>query len=1036
MKIMKTLKYALLALVGVGAVACSKDSAYEPGAPEVEGCYGIYFAKDASSQTLEMEPTGNEDVFQYTAYRKEATDAVVVPVKIVKNTDNKFTVDAIEFAEGAKQTTFTITLAADAEPGVAYEFALAVEDPKFVSQYTADASKPTSIKLEVTRIKWVDLGEVAYTEDAFTPWLEEDAFTYNVKIQARYDSVADMDALMAAMAGNGSDADLAAVYRLVDPYNCGPFEGNAVLGQSGQYGPYQLSHNPGTHYVIIDATDPTHVFIEMSDIGLIINGTGSTSYLYSYAAYYMDGGYGKYEIPDDYYGTISGGRITFPVKMLLYSPSDDETKLYYGNTNGLWCLNLAPALAKYTLAMPSNESDADFAFEPIALGEGAAFYSESQVASWFPFLEKGEPTVTTDNVHRDFYMNYGTLYRLPACYADDFNIYFAAQGKKVTLPAEYASQPTGLTQNGLDVYMKIDAAKSSFDPETNEVVLVAEFVGYKGSTLAAKYGTFTETLSLTAPEFSVVAPADLRADFNYSTLFNDTFTSTFTASSWKTDFQQGTCMDADKAEHFSATAGTAYCLPNLYAEGYNLYFTAKFDEEGNGTVSVPADYAVQPTGMNVFGTTVYAAIQSGTVTKTGATLTITFVDFDGNVIPAGNKCKEQIVTFNWLEVATGTMSAYAFDAAVPGRVLAQAEGTNIYRIEDVWGYGKNLLFTWDKTTNKVEIDGLCATGLLYQGLEIYLCDNMGYATWAGYSFTWAQLEANGMHQSYFDPETNTFNFELFYAVPDAGVGAALGGMAFPETFVLDAAPVVADWEPWKVGTFTHTTDFWLDPAYLPYSEPDVVIERYGETDKYRFAVAGGNMTLEMNFNAEKGIVEIPQVIAAEEDYQGVHYVFYCGDWWALASAWGMSQNGTPLTKEQVYAVYPNSYNAETQTLSFYLGYYDLEGYVYTSVDNGSPTIHTLQITGDYVAEEGGAEQSASKLFVPSFAKKNHLYTPRVSSVSAAGKVVAKDINRNFSVKMQPAAAQRIEVNTNKGIAGATPKAYSAREAAMFGEIRK
>ena len=1032
MKTLKTLKYALLALVGISAVACSEDNTYTPGAPEEKDCYGVYFVKEEANQTLELDPT-ESTAMVYTVIRQNATDAVTVPVKIDANTDNLFSISPIEFAEGEDETTFTVSLSSESELGVEYEFGLSVVDPKFVPQYISNTTKPTSIHLSITRIKWVDLGEVAYTEDVLLPWCEEDNATYNVMLQVRENSVKDIDALKAAIAGAGSDADLAGVYRLVDPYNCGPFAGEVTIGVGSTSGPYALTHNAGTHYVVIDATDPTHVFIELSDTGLVINGTGSTSYVYSYAAYYMDeGGYGKYEIPDEYYGTLSGGSITFPVDKILHMPSDGEPgSLYYGNRSGKFCLNIAPALAKYTLQMPKGTSDGDFTFEEVALGD-AIFYSESQTASWYPILEKGEPSVTTDNVHRDFYMTYGTLYRLPECYAEGYHIYFAVKDGKVVVPANYTQQMTGLNQNGMDIYMKINAASSKFNAETNEVSLVAEFLGVSG-TKAVSFGEYNEVVSLTAPEdFDVVAPADLRADFTYSTLFNDTFTSTFTKQSWKADFQKGACIDEQKGEAFEKNVGTAYRLPNLYAANYDLYFAA--DAEGN--VVVPADYKVQPTGMTLYGTTIYAVINSGVVTAQGANLSITFTDIDGNVIqPIGANCKEQILTYVWSEVSTGTLSVNGFGAEMTERVLANAEGTNIYRIENCWGYDKHIVFTWDKQTNKCELDGLCATGMTYSGFEIYLCDHLGFFTWVEYDFDWAFLESKGYHQPSFDPATNTFTFELYYAAPDAGAGMTLGEF-FTETFVLDSAPVTQDGEDYKVGTFTHTTDFFTLPS-LPFAEEGVVLQRYGDTNKYRFAVGAGTFVLEFTYDEATGAVKVPAnstglTATVPEGQAEIYY----GDWWAMASAWGMTlQDGTPLTEEMVYGIYPNSYDAATQTFSFYLGYFDLEyGYVFTSVNEGDPTIHTFQITGDPEpstgeegTEEGGAEQASKSFSISNKATKNGKFTPRVVD----GKLSIKDSNLTIKAGKVNPAAKRVDVSVSKGIADAQPKAYNRREASIF-----
>ena len=51
MKALNKFFYALLALATVGMVACEEVSTYEPGAPEVEGCYDVYFPEAATLET-------------------------------------------------------------------------------------------------------------------------------------------------------------------------------------------------------------------------------------------------------------------------------------------------------------------------------------------------------------------------------------------------------------------------------------------------------------------------------------------------------------------------------------------------------------------------------------------------------------------------------------------------------------------------------------------------------------------------------------------------------------------------------------------------------------------------------------------------------------------------------------------------------------------------------------------------------------------------------------------------------------------------
>ena len=105
MKAINKFFYALLAFATVGMVACSEYNTYEPGAPEVEGCYDVYFP---DANTLETQgPTGDVSLdpteateFTYTLYRNNTDGEIVVPVNVTKNTDNKFVVSEIKFLDG------------------------------------------------------------------------------------------------------------------------------------------------------------------------------------------------------------------------------------------------------------------------------------------------------------------------------------------------------------------------------------------------------------------------------------------------------------------------------------------------------------------------------------------------------------------------------------------------------------------------------------------------------------------------------------------------------------------------------------------------------------------------------------------------------------------------------------------------------------------------------------------------------------------------------------------------------------------------
>ena len=93
MKAINKFFYALLAFATVGMVACSEDSTYEPGAPELEGCYDVYFPDAETLETqgpigaVELDPTEATE-FTYTAYRNNTEGEIVVPVTVTSGVPN------------------------------------------------------------------------------------------------------------------------------------------------------------------------------------------------------------------------------------------------------------------------------------------------------------------------------------------------------------------------------------------------------------------------------------------------------------------------------------------------------------------------------------------------------------------------------------------------------------------------------------------------------------------------------------------------------------------------------------------------------------------------------------------------------------------------------------------------------------------------------------------------------------------------------------------------------------------------------------
>lgn len=977
MKRLNKFFYALLAFATVGMVACSEDTTYEPGPAELENCYGVYFPEASVLESqgpmgdVSLDPS-EATVFTYYAYRENTEGEITVPVEFTENTTDAegnpmYTVDPIVFLDGEDVAEFGVTLSDKAEVGVPYTLTLAiVNDPQYVKQY--ESVNPTTFSLTVNRVKWIDVGQCSYTDDIITSWYGfnfngawagQTHPTYDVLVQVRADSINEA-AFEAALAGTGSDAGLAGIYRMVNPYRVGPW---------GSSDP-NLTADP--NYIVINAAVHNQVYIPFQPLGMdhIIADASVMSEAYYQMTYAQEP-----EEVEGMWGRIENGAVVFEVDMLCGSPGDKYAgKIYACNSDGAFKLVLSPALGVYELAMPDAEKDGDFSFSEVELPENALFYSESQAASWAPVLEKGRCEVSTKDADRIFYKEYGVLYRLPDLYEEGYPIYFSAlEDGTVTLPKAYLNQATGLVQNGFDVLMAIDAEQSKFDPATGLMTLVAEFYSGSGED-AVSYGTFQEVIAVEAPEFPVQPVADLKNDFSYSAFYTAPMTSEFMDSEFDVDVEQGQCINP-----YLELDGTAYRMQSLYTNGYDIYFVA--DSEGN--VGVTAGYELQPTGVVIYGKAAYMQILSGTCNEKTVVLNAKFCDVEGNsLVPA--LCTETVVNYTWVQVATGTYTngllgdADGNPVPVPSRPLLNAEGTDMYKILDFWGFeGYDLIFTWNKTTNKCEIVGACDCGFYYsaEGGNFCAADCKTAYALAGRDYDWPFLEQNGYMQPTYNPQTLTFTFPVMYVVFESG------SIFNPviDTFVLDGASQENTWENVAVGTFTHTTDFFAYPENLPIPEPNLVLQRYGQTNKYKIVgVGAGTFDLDMTFDEAAGVVEIPgsNTGLKYEEQDGSLTDIWAGDAWSMMRDWGAAAEG--ITKEQVYKAYPNSYDAATKTFSFYLGYYDVYGYTYTGVDEGNPTVHTFQITGDAPAATSSlAPASTDAVKVKKFNRtKKHNVAPR------------------------------------------------------------
>ena len=293
MKAINKFFYALLAFMVVGMVSCTKEATtHEPGAPELEGCYGVYFPDATVYEAqgpmgdLSLDPS-EATTFTYVAFRENTDGEITVPVKVIENTTDAegtpmYTVSDIVFGDGEDVAQFTVALSEKAEVGVPYTLTLEVEnDPLYVKQY--DITTVPSLSVTINRVKWISLGKCQFTEDLLTSWWGFNWDypthpTYLVEVQVRADSI-DQAAFDAAIAGTGEDSGLSGIYRMVNAWLVGPWGDDSDKEYNES-----IAANP--IYTIINAQPYDKVWIPLQEIGLAING-GMAS-IYSYPAALTD----------------------------------------------------------------------------------------------------------------------------------------------------------------------------------------------------------------------------------------------------------------------------------------------------------------------------------------------------------------------------------------------------------------------------------------------------------------------------------------------------------------------------------------------------------------------------------------------------------------------------------------------------------------------------------------------------------------------------------------------------------------------------
>lgn len=259
-----------LAAVSLTAVACVKETPFQPGDPEEEGCYGVYFP--AQESDLVRDPADAKTA-TISVMRTNTEGAITVPVTVV-DTAGIFTVSKLVFEDGQSESSISLEFP-DAEVGVTYELSLSIDDWQYASKYS---SNPNTLSFSILFEKWNDLGVGTFTDVVASQVLTNfDVISTDVHI---YQNDADKTQYRIPMSGIYSDGCDEYLYlTLMSPGNS---VGDVVVTQDGLvwFDPFDTGISVST-----DGGVGNMLYYHMG-----ATGAEENLWAYSYVAQYADDG--------------------------------------------------------------------------------------------------------------------------------------------------------------------------------------------------------------------------------------------------------------------------------------------------------------------------------------------------------------------------------------------------------------------------------------------------------------------------------------------------------------------------------------------------------------------------------------------------------------------------------------------------------------------------------------------------------------------------------------------------------------------------
>lgn len=321
-KIFKSALVALVAVMGLTLASCVNE--YEYDAATSEGSK-VYFSKDLAAT---VDVSFEENSFQVAVNRTSTDGELTVPVTVTMSEGSIFTPAAsnVTFANGEATAYLTFTYdPARVEYGKYDDITVTISDATQVttyglSTYAFKAGKTEWKKMDTSK------GKASFRDDLIASLYGTDNYIWEVDIE---ESVVTENK-----------------FRVVGPY--GPTSGFKKTKLFNSEDEWKECYNDEGLNVdmVIDASDPDHVWFSMFDSGITLNSEdGELSFL-TFIEYYMmaEGLTAKEACAKypQYCGKLEDGVISFSVpKSCLATIGGDG--YYYANGNGLLSIALPGA---------------------------------------------------------------------------------------------------------------------------------------------------------------------------------------------------------------------------------------------------------------------------------------------------------------------------------------------------------------------------------------------------------------------------------------------------------------------------------------------------------------------------------------------------------------------------------------------------------------------------------------------------------------------------------------------------------------------